>query len=623
MFGTVEDYEEMLQHSAFLESRSRSLSSTNQTGNPVAYKLVRVAGDGRLVPATDEEMLEVKELLEKNENDMPVLPDPIQTEEYIPDEGSPSQFLQLDCFEGLYEPETAEAYTEIFDPGLFQSETAEAYTENLNSRLESKEEWYKSQMLFSLPETKFQISNVQEFQSEALLREPVRFPSNGCSMNQCRDVAPYSNATGSPKEPALSTAASKPEVSRVAGEICLDNLSIKSLQDTFRAKFGRETTCKSKQWLKRRITMGMINSSIVPTTSLTIYDNKLVGGSQDTSDAFSNDTVDEARAMESKDTPSRPDCLKGHSNDFGRSPVETFVDHYSGNEDFEGEDRSAKRVRKPTRRYIEEISKPSEKQQSDESMIPSKDQGSIEAVSSGGRVVVTRMVSLAGSRIQVPYVSHVRRSRPRENIMALGEFHSKSWEVKATPDKSNLNLSPSQWNNDVNRVSGVKSASGPVKKESGKGHLKPISNEVDQDYMDSENLDSSGESSDDNNRVDLPITQSGIRRKHHRAWTVTEVEKLVEGVTKYGVGKWSEIKKVSFSSFVYRTPVDLKDKWRNLRRACFTQTPSNRMGGPNKQGSMAIPTHIMLQVRELAQKQSPVRKGSRVVVKGSSRNGFL
>ncbi|XP_010498099.1 PREDICTED: uncharacterized protein LOC104775857 [Camelina sativa] len=592
MFGTVEYYEEMFQDSTFLQSKSGSLSSTNQTKNPVAYKLVRVAEDGRLVPATDEEMLEVKELLEKNENDMPVLPDPRQTEDYIPDEGSPSQFLQLECFEGLYEPETAEAYTEIFDPGLFQSETAEAYPENLNSRLE-------------------------EVQSEALLREPVRFPSNGCSMNQCRDVSPYSNATGSPKEPA----ACKPEVSRVAGEICLDDLSIKSLQDTFRAKFGRETTCKSKQWLKRRITMGMINSSIVPTTSLKIYDNKLVGGGQD--NAFSNDTVDEARAMESKDTPSSPDCLKGHSNDFGRSPVETFVDHYSGNEDFEGGYRSAKRVRKPSRRYIEEISKPNEKQQSDESMTPSKDQSSIQAVSSGGRVVITRMISLAGSRIQVPYVSHVRRSRPRENIMALGEFHSKSWEVKATPDKSNLNLSPSRWNNDVKRVSGVKSASRPVKKESSKDHLKPISNDVDQDYMESENLDSSGESSDENNRVDLPITQSGIRRKHHRAWTFTEVEKLVEGVTKYGVGKWSEIKKVLFSSFVYRTPVDLKDKWRNLRRACFSQTPSNRMGGPQKQGSMAIPTHIMLQVRELAQKQSPVRKGSRVVVKGSSRNGFL
>lgn len=280
-------------------------------------------------------------------------------------------------------------------------------------------------MLFALPETKFQISNVlcgneEQVQSEVLLQDSVRFPSNGCSMNKSRDVSPFSNVTGSPKEPALSTAASKPEFSRVAGEVCLDNLSIKALQETFRAKFGRETTCKDKQWLKRRITMGLINSCAVPTTSLAIYDNKQICGGQETSAAFSKDTVDEERATESKDTPSSPDCIKGHSNDFGHSPVETFADHYSGNEDFEGEYRSAKRVRKPTRRYIEEISKTDEKQQSGESMIPSKDPSSIQAVSSGGRVVVTRMVSLAGSRIQVPYVSHVRRSRPRENIMALG-----------------------------------------------------------------------------------------------------------------------------------------------------------------------------------------------------------
>lgn len=50
-------------------------------------------------------MLKVKDLLENNEHvnepDMPVLPEPIQTEKYIPDEGSPSQFLQLENFEGL------------------------------------------------------------------------------------------------------------------------------------------------------------------------------------------------------------------------------------------------------------------------------------------------------------------------------------------------------------------------------------------------------------------------------------------------------------------------------------------------------------------------------------------
>ncbi|KAL0694718.1 hypothetical protein Bca4012_061898 [Brassica carinata] len=624
MFGSVEDYGEMFQDTV-AQTRDPSLSSENHIGNPVVYKLVRVAQDGRLVPATDEEMLEVKDLVENSENDMPpIVPDPGQTEECIFDEGSPSQFLQLDSFEGLFQPETTEAYTE-----------------NLNSRLECKEELvFGSQRLFTLPDTNYQSfdelpENEEFFQSEILLQEPIRFSSNGSGIDQSMDAPPYSVATGgSPKAPALSTTASTPGFSRDTDKICLGNLSIKALQETFRATFGRETTCKDKQWLKRKIKMGLIRPCVMPTTTLTVNDNKLIRGGQDnctdTGVAFSMDTVDEGRANNCKDTPYSPDCIKGHPHDFEDSPVEAFVDHYSGNEDFEGEHRSAKRVRKATRRYIEEISKVDEKQQSKESLIPSKDEGSISTVSSGRRVVVTRMVSLGGSLIQVPYVSHVRRSRPRENIMALGEFRSSLWEVKATSEESNLNLSQTQLNNDVKRVSGVKSVSEPepvqkkvtTHRQSYKDHAKP---EVDQDFMEPEHMDSSGDSSDGStyNHADRPTMQSAMRRKHHRAWSLSEVKKLVEGVSKYGVGKWSVIKKLSFPSYSHRTPVDLKDKWRNLLRASLARTPLNKMGSPRKFGSMAIPSQVLLQVRELAKNQShvsPARKARRVK---ASRNSFL
>ncbi|KAJ4916036.1 TRF-like 3 [Raphanus sativus] len=608
MFGSVEDYGEMFRDTA-AQTRDPSLSSENYIGTPVVYKLVRVAQDGRLVPATDEEMLEVKDLVENNENDMPIAPDPGQTEECIFDVGSPSQFLQLDSFEGLFQPETVEAYTE-----------------NLNSRLECKEELvYGSEMLFTLPDTNYQSSNEfpwnEEFvQSEVFLQEPISFSSNGCSVDQSiGDVSAYSIATGgSPKAPALSASASNTGFSGDRDEICLGNLSIKALQETFRATFGRETTCKDKLWLKRKIEMGLIRPRVMPTN-----DNGLIIGGQDnctgTVVAVSKDTVDEGRANTCKDTPSTPDC----TDDFEDSLIEASVDHYSGNEDFEGEYRSAKRVRKATRRYIEEISKLEEQQQSKESLIPSKDERSISTVSSGRRVVVTRMVSLGGSIIQVPYVSHVRRSRPRENIMALGEFHSGLWEVKATPEESDLNLSQTQLNNDVNRVSGVKSVSGPVQKkvtshrQSYEDHSKP---EVDQDTMEPEYMDSSGDSSDDStySHADRPIMQSAMRRKHHRAWSLSEVKKLVEGVSQYGVGKWSVIKKLTFSSHSYRTPVDLKDKWRNLLRASFSRTPLNKMG---KHGSMAIPSQVLSQVRELAQKKShvsPARKAR--MVRASSRH---
>lgn len=69
--------------------------------------------------------------------------------------------------------------------------------------------------------------------------------------------------------------------------------------------------------------------------------------------------------------------------------------------------------------------------------------------------------------------------------------------------------------------------------------------------------DSSEEASDDN-LATVPTAKGGMRRKHHRAWTLVEVMKLVEGVSKCGAGRWSEIKRLAFASYSYRTSVDLK-----------------------------------------------------------------
>lgn len=41
-------------------------------------------------------------------------------------------------------------------------------------------------------------------------------------------------------------------------------------------------------------------------------------------------------------------------------------------------------------------------------------------------------------------------------------------------------------------------------------------------------------------------------------WTLAEVIKLVDGIAKYGVGRWTDIKKLLFASSAYRTPVDLR-----------------------------------------------------------------
>ncbi|KAL5565747.1 hypothetical protein UlMin_028911 [Ulmus minor] len=91
------------------------------------------------------------------------------------------------------------------------------------------------------------------------------------------------------------------------------------------------------------------------------------------------------------------------------------------------------------------------------------------------------------------------------------------------------------------------------------------------------------------------------RRKRHISWTSEEVVKLVEGVSKCGVGRWTEIKRLLFSSASHRTSVDLKDKWRNLLRASCNQLQlKEKVEQGRKQASNYIPESILWRVRELA-----------------------
>ncbi|KAL2554357.1 uncharacterized protein Fot_07976 [Forsythia ovata] len=91
------------------------------------------------------------------------------------------------------------------------------------------------------------------------------------------------------------------------------------------------------------------------------------------------------------------------------------------------------------------------------------------------------------------------------------------------------------------------------------------------------------------------------RRKHHRLWTISEVRKLIDGVSQYGVGRWSRIKKLLFSTSPHRTSVDLKDKWRNLLKASGIQEQGTRQG--EKKRNLAwrpLPKPILRRVCELA-----------------------
>lgn len=47
-------------------------------------------------------------------------------------------------------------------------------------------------------------------------------------------------------------------------------------------------------------------------------------------------------------------------------------------------------------------------------------------------------------------------------------------------------------------------------------------------------------------------------------WTEAETQKLIEGVGKFGAGNWSKIR--AYYSFNDRTNVNLKDRWRTLKK---------------------------------------------------------
>lgn len=51
--------------------------------------------------------------------------------------------------------------------------------------------------------------------------------------------------------------------------------------------------------------------------------------------------------------------------------------------------------------------------------------------------------------------------------------------------------------------------------------------------------------------------------------TLVETQALIRGVETCGGGKWADIKRLGLQEIVTRTPVDLKDKWRNLLRVAM------------------------------------------------------
>ncbi|CAH8355625.1 unnamed protein product [Eruca vesicaria subsp. sativa] len=108
--------------------------------------------------------------------------------------------------------------------------------------------------------------------------------------------------------------------------------------------------------------------------------------------------------------------------------------------------------------------------------------------------------------------------------------------------------------------------------------------------------------SEDGISVTIKSKRKSVRRKHQRMWTIDEVVKLLDGISHFGVGKWTDIKNLFFHSSSHRTPVDIRDKWRNLLKATYSNKPNVDEEVEEKRRSAArtIPKDILHRVRELA-----------------------
>lgn len=264
-----------------------------------------------------------------------------------------------------------------------------------------------------------------------------------------------------------------------------------------------------------------------------------------------------------------------------------------------------KRLRKPTKRYIEELSDPKSKhvmeRKSDLSATLKDKRPKIRShdeLHSGGELTCTPKEPISENITQATSKGtdeplHLR-SKPVSERRTNPSFISKGrrWSIRSQ--------------NEPYQVRAVKfapkelsltapSAQAPFESRPRRGRPKkslPLS------FLESED-----DESEDDCVKKRTCKKSNDRRKHQRMWTTPEVMKLIDGIAQYGTGRWTDIKKLMFSSTAYRTPIDLRDKWRNLLRASGAQKrKSNKKEVKEKLKDVvrSLPSSVFRRVRELA-----------------------
>lgn len=621
--GTLQDVQEIKNEENDFEE--------NGSSSPMVYQLVRVEGDGTLVPPTEDEVLQIEQFLDEKV-DLPS----------IEDVGHVEDFYTNDCI-FLTKPDYEEGYSELETAGeihalQFDADLEEDRLEPLDVSLDLPSKCTgghdRGQDKLNTERGDNTIVHQDNTSTETTKSTVL---NDSCSAEKEKADAcsrPVNNSSTGP-----SVSSSVPDFSILRGEVCLDNLTIRELQEAFRATFGRQTNVKDKLWLKRRITMGLTNSCDVQSSGCVVKDYKIVHkDAKHVLPAIEGIPKVEVEATSlvrnkvlvtgsERDTPS---CSYYQSEDQQRSSKRlkgASAQDNGSQGTLQDEQGSAKRLRKPTKRYIEELSdietgdftgklsSPGIMPVHDEVLLrqrvtpfegskrPAHDEVLLrhrvtpfEEVDSLSITYPTRKDTFGGFSVHVPYVSRMRRGRPRRNLLSFLDDDSslEGTEVQMAVEVT-LGKDGEQKNH-ANKAMEVSLMTNAEKK----GGLIETTDDDDEVHA--------VQANDVCRRDAKPKTQQCLKRKHHRAWTLSEVQKLVDGVARFGVGKWSEIRRLSFASYSYRTSVDLKDKWRNLIRASQTQLFPEKDGVcPRKinPSIIPIPPDILLRVKELAELQPP------------------
>uniref|UniRef100_M0X439 Uncharacterized protein n=1 Tax=Hordeum vulgare subsp. vulgare TaxID=112509 RepID=M0X439_HORVV len=593
----------------------------NVSSDPVVYQLVRVEGDGTLVPPTEDEVLQIEQFLD-DKVDLPS----------IDDVGNVEDFFTNDCML-LKEPDFEDGYSELETNG-------EIHTHQFDADLEV-DRLKPSDDSLDLPSectvvhdhepdklnTEQEANNIVHQDNASTETPKSTVLNDSCSAEKEKADACSRSVNNSSTGPSVSgVTSSVPDFSILRGEVCLDDLTIRELQEAFRATFGRETTVKDKLWLKRRITMGLTNSCDVQSSGCVVKDYKMVckdakhelptveGIPKVEVEATSLIRYQVLGPGNEKDTPS---CSYYRSEDQQRSSnrlkgVSTDNDEPEGT--LLDEQGAAKRLRKPTKRYIEELSDTETLDSTGKLSSPGKRAAHgevllrqrvtpLQEVDSLRITYPTRKDTFGGFSVHVPYASRMRRGRPRRNFIS---FLDDDPPVECPEVQMAVETTLGKDGEHVNHVNSAVEV--PLMKNAEKkgAHIETTEKKGEHIEM-ADNKETHSIEADDICRTDAKTkTKRSLKRKHHRAWTLSEVLKLVDGVAQFGPGKWSEIRRLSFASYSYRTSVDLKDKWRNLIRASQTQlSPENDGVCPRKSNPsiIPIPPSILLRVKELVELQ--------------------